>query len=195
MKSPAASERRAARPPRGASNAFEDALERGIFASRWLLAPFYLGLILCLALLLIHFVIELAHFVPQMPSASASDVTLAVLGLVDVTFTANLVLIVIFSGYENFVSKIQTGEHDRPDWMTKVDFGGLKQKLITSIVAISAIQVLKAFMNIDKYSDTTKLAWLVGIHMVFVFSMLLLSISDRVGDRGHREHIPQEEGG
>lgn len=193
MKRSAVSEARAVGSPRGATNAFEDALERGIFASRWLLAPFYLGLILCLALLLIHFVIELAHFVPQMPSASASEVTLAVLGLVDVTFTANLVLIVIFSGYENFVSKIQTGEHDRPDWMTKVDFGGLKQKLITSIVAISAIQVLKAFMNIDKYGDTTKLAWLVGIHMVFVFSMLILSISDRVGDRGYREHIPPTE--
>lgn len=168
-------------------------LERSIFASRWLLAPFYLGLILCLALLLGHFLLELFHFVPQMPKASASDVTLAVLGLVDITFTANLVLIVIFSGYENFVSKIKTGEHDRPDWMTKVDFGGLKQKLITSIVAISAIQVLKAFMNIDQYGDTTRLGWLVGIHMVFVFSMLILSISDRVGDRGHREHIPAAE--
>ena len=72
------------------------------------------------------------------------------LSLIDLTFTANLVLIVIFSGYENFVSKFETGDHDRPDWMTKVDFGGLKQKLMTSIVAISAIQVLKAFMNIDR---------------------------------------------
>ena len=84
------------------------------------------------------------------------------LGLIDLAFTGNLVLIVIFSGYENFVSRIEAGEHDRPDWMTKVDFGGLKQKLMTSIVAISAIQVLKAFMNIEQY-DTTQ-ARLAGRH-------------------------------
>ena len=162
---------------------FERALETGIFASRWLLAPFYVGLIVCLALLLLHFVIELAHFIPRVAGADSADVTLAVLGLVDITFTANLILIVIFSGYENFVSKIDTAEHDRPDWMTKVDFGGLKQKLITSIVAISAIQVLKAFMNLDKYSgDPTKLGWLVAIHVVFVGSMLVLAISDRVSN-------------
>jgi uncharacterized protein (TIGR00645 family) len=110
--------------------------------------------------------------------------------LVDVAFTANLVLIVIFSGYENFVSKFDAGMHDRPDWMTKVDFSGLKQKLITSIVAISAIQVLKAFMNIDKYEDTTKLAWLVGIHIMFVVSLLVLSISDRLAaDVTTKEHL------
>ena len=131
----------------------ERILETGIFASRWLLAPFYIGLIIALALLLLHFLIELAHFVPKVPRAEQSEVILGVLGLVDVTFTANLILIVIFSGYENFVSKINTAEHDRPDWMTKVDFSGLKQKLMTSIVAISAIQVLKAFMNIDKYPE------------------------------------------
>jgi uncharacterized protein (TIGR00645 family) len=114
-----------------------------------------------------------------------------VLSLIDITFTANLVVIVIFSGYENFVSKLQTGDHDRPDWMTKVDFSGLKQKLMTSIVAISAIQVLKAFMNIDKYGDNTKLAWLVGIHFLFVVTTLLLALGDRLGNTGPktREHL------
>ena len=112
---------------------------------------------------------------------------LGVLSLIDLTFTANLVLIVIFSGYENFVSKIEAGDHDRPDWMTKVDFGGLKQKLMTSIVAISAIQVLKAFMNIDQQrgrADSTKLAWLVGIHVLFLGSLLVVVIADRLSDPG-----------
>jgi uncharacterized protein (TIGR00645 family) len=130
---------------------FERMLESGIFASRWLLAPFYLGLIVCLGLLLLHFLVKLAGFFPAVPRAKESEVILGVLSLVDVAFTANLVLIVIFSGYENFVSKFDTETHDRPDWMTKVDFSDLKQKLMTSIVAISAIQVLKAFLNIDEY--------------------------------------------
>jgi uncharacterized protein (TIGR00645 family) len=169
---------------------FERMLENGIFASRWLLAPFYLGLVICLALLLLHFIGKLVAFIPTVPRAEESDVILGVLSLVDVAFTANLVLIVIFSGYENFVSKFDTATHDRPDWMTKVDFSGLKQKLITSIVAISAIQVLKAFMNIDKYGDTTKLAWLVGIHIMFVVSLLVLSISDRLAeDVKTKEHL------
>jgi uncharacterized protein (TIGR00645 family) len=169
---------------------FERMLENGIFASRWLLAPFYLGLVVCLALLLVHFLGKLVAFVPTVPRAEESDVILGVLSLVDVAFTANLVLIVIFSGYENFVSKFDAGTHDRPDWMTKVDFSGLKQKLITSIVAISAIQVLKAFMNIDKYEDTTKLAWLVAIHIMFVVSLLVLSISDRLAaDITTKEHL------
>jgi len=96
-----------------------------------------------------------------------------------------LILIVVFSGYENFVSKIDPGSHpDWPEWMTKINFGGLKQKLMASIVAISAIQVLKAFMNIDTNFDPTKLAWLVGVHLAFVFSAFMLAISDRwSGDR------------
>jgi uncharacterized protein (TIGR00645 family) len=112
-----------------------------------------------------------------------------VLGLVDLTLTGSLILIIIFSGYENFVSKIDAAEHpDWPDWLAKVDFAGLKQKLMASIVAISAIQVLKAFMNLDKYPDTTRLAWLVGIHMVFVLSTLLLALSDRIGESKDNDH-------
>ena len=182
-----------AKPTEGApaTNRFEQVLEQGIFASRWLLAPFYVGLIVALVLLLVHFLIELAHFIPKLPGAKESEVILGVLTLVDITFTANLVLIVIFSGYENFVSKMNTPEHDRPDWMTKIDFSGLKQKLMTSIVAISAIQVLKAFMNIETAYDPGRLAWLVGIHITFVVSMLLLAVSDKVSNPGGapREHL------
>jgi uncharacterized protein (TIGR00645 family) len=159
----------------------ERAIETILFQSRWILAPFYLALAFCLLLLLIHFGQQLFEFVLKIPKAKEADVILGVLGLIDLVFTANLVLIVIFSGYENFVSKFDTGDHDRPDWMTKVDFGGLKQKLVTSIVAISAIQVLKAFMNLDQAEtiNNTRLAWLVGMHVLFLGSLLAVVLADR----------------
>ena len=160
----------------------ERIVEAVIFRSRWLIAPFYLGLIVALAVLLFKFLWVLVEFVLHARQLTESDTILGVLAMIDLSLTASLILIVIFSGYENFVSKIDPGEHpDWPEWMTKVDFAGLKQKLLASIVAISAIQVLKAFMNIDKIADHTKLAWLVGIHLVFVVSMLLVAISDRLG--------------
>jgi uncharacterized protein (TIGR00645 family) len=168
-------------------NRIERVIETAIFNSRWVLAPFYLGLIVSLVLLFVHFIRQLAEFVLHLVDAKESDVILGVLGLIDVTFTANLIVIVIFSGYENFVSKLDAGDRDRPDWMAKVDFGGLKQKLMTSIVAISAIQVLKAFMNVDKYGNTA-LAWLVGIHVVFVVSLLCLAIVDRLSAASAAKH-------
>ena len=181
---------------------FERIIEAILFQSRWTLAPFYLGLAFCLLLMLFHFCRELLHFILKIPTATESDVILGVLALIDLTFTANLVLIVIFSGYENFVSKFEKGDQDRPDWMTKVDFGGLKQKLMTSIVAISAIQVLKAFMNIDQASgspDTVKLAWLVGIHVLFLGSLLAVVIADRISDPGkpaaEKPHATQKSAG
>ena len=121
-----------------------------LFNSRWLMAPFYLGLVVSLAVLLFKFCMMLWEFILHAPGAKETDIILGVLSLIDVSLTGNLILIVVFSGYENFVSQIDPGGHpDWPEWMTKVDFAGLKQKLLASIVAISAIQVLKAFMNID----------------------------------------------
>ena len=158
-------------------------VEAIIFYSRWLLAPLYLGLVAALLILMLDFFKVFGVFVLSLQSANQNDVILGVLSLIDVVFTANLVLIVIFSGYENFVSQISTDDgekNSRPLWMSRVDFGGLKQKLITSIVAISAVEVLKAFMNIDHY-DTTKLGWLVGIHIVFLGSMLVVALADRLG--------------
>src|SRR5256884_10012481 len=141
----------------------ENGLEILIFNSRWLMAPFYLGLVISLAVLLLKFGMMLWKFILHVPAAKESDIILGVLSLIDVSLTGNLILIVVFSGYENFVSRIDPGSHpDWPDWMTKVNFGGLKQKLLASIVAISAIQVLKAFMNIDTIFEPSKLAWLVG---------------------------------
>jgi uncharacterized protein (TIGR00645 family) len=165
----------------GMMRKFELALETVLFQSRWLLAPFYLGLAAALVLLLVHFVIEFGHFAGLVLHADRNAIVLGILGLIDIAFMGNLVLIVIFSGYENFVSRIEMSGHDRPEWMAKVDFGGLKQKLMTSIVAISAVEVLKAFMNIEQY-DPVRLGWLVGIHGVFLASLLAVVIADRLGD-------------
>ena len=165
----------------------EHGLENVLFNSRWLMAPFYFGLVVSLAVLLLKFCMLLWEFIVHAPGSKESDIILGVLAMIDVSLTGNLILIVVFSGYENFVSKIDPGGHpDWPDWMTKVGFGGLKQKLLASIVAISAIQVLKAFMNIDVVFDAQKMAWLVGIHLVFVVSAFMLAISDRWsgGDHG-----------
>jgi uncharacterized protein (TIGR00645 family) len=169
----------------------ERVLEVIIFNSRWLMAPFYVGLVIALLVLLVQFGIDLLHFVQSARKGGEAGVILGVLGLVDLTLTGSLILIVIFSGYENFVSKLEAGQHpDWPDWMTKVDFSGLKQKLLASIVAISAIQVLKAFMNVEKAPtlDSVKLAWLVGIHVVFVLSTLVLALSDRITEGPKKDH-------
>jgi uncharacterized protein (TIGR00645 family) len=161
----------------------EYGIEYLLFNSRWLMAPFYLGLVVCLAVMLYKFFKKLWEFVLIAPSATENDIILGALSLIDVSLVGNLILIVVFSGYENFVSRIDPGDHpDWPEWMTKVDFAGLKQKMLASIVAISAIQVLKAFMNIDVAFDAQKMGWLVGVHLVFVVSALILALSDRWGN-------------
>ena len=164
-------------------NRVERVIESVIFNSRWLMAPFYVGLVISLVVLLVKFVVTVVEFILHSWMASESDIILGALSLIDISLTGNLVLIIVFSGYENFVSRIESSSHpDWPEWMTKIDFAGLKQKVLASIVAISAIQVLKAFMNLDTNLDQAKLAWLVGIHLVFVLSTLLLAWSDRIGE-------------
>jgi uncharacterized protein (TIGR00645 family) len=158
----------------------ETILEKILFASRWLLAPFYLGLALALFVLLIRFAVELAHLAAIAFEATESQVILGILALVDLTLTGSLIIIVIFSGYENFVSKIEhSGHRDWPEWMASIDFTALKLKLLSSIVAISAIQLLKQFMSVSTVSDRD-LFWLVVIHVVFVVSSVLLALSDRL---------------
>ncbi len=166
----------------------ERSLERLIFASRWLMAPFYLGLVLALAMLLVKFVQELLHYLPGVLVMKESDLVLAVLALVDLTLAGSLVLMVILSGYENFVSKIETGDHaDRPDWMGTLDFSGLKLKLVASIVAISAIHLLKAFMNVSAVNKDD-IFWLVVIHMAFVVSGVLLALMDWISEKAKDAH-------
>lgn len=173
----------------GAEIVIERLIETFLFSSRWILAVFYIGLVCALGVLAVKFVQEAIHVVGMVFRASEADVILSTLALVDLTFTASLIVIVIFSGYENFVSKIEVGEHtDWPDWMGKIDFTGLKLKLMSSIVAISAIQLLRAFMNISKTNER-ELMWMVIIHIVFVVSGLLMAITDR-----YSEHKPADSG-
>lgn len=158
----------------------EHALEVLMFNSRWLLAPFYLGLVVAVAMLLVKFTQEFLHVLFHLFTSSESEVVLAILTLVDMSLVANLLLIIIFSGYENFVSKIDTAGHeDRPEWMGKVDFSGLKVKLIASIVAISAIELLKSFVNVAAIEDR-QLMWKVGIHVTLIVSGVLFAVMDRI---------------
>jgi uncharacterized protein (TIGR00645 family) len=169
--------------PNPTAKRIERGFESVLFNSRWLMAPIYFGLVVSLAVLMLKFCMVLWEFIVHAPGSKESDIILGVLSLIDLSLTGNLILIVVFSGYENFVSKIDPGGHpDWPDWMTKVHFGGLKQKLLASIVAISAIQVLKAFMNLDASFSPERLGWLVGIHLVFVMSTLVLAFADRISD-------------
>ena len=167
----------------GSRNSIEGILERGLFASRWVIAPMYVGLSVALLMLTVIFLRELAYYVPQMMTLSPEKTILVVLTLIDLTLAANLLLIVMFSGYESFVSKFDfDAGADRPGWMGKVDFGGLKMKLIASIVAISAIHLLKKFMEIGD-PDTPSaspdtLFWLTVIHMTFVASGVLMALMD-----------------
>ena len=174
-------------------NMVEKVLEGILFKSRWLLAPFYVGLVFSLLLLLGAFVSELLHFMPQLLDITHIDpeqVILAVLSLIDLSLAGNLVVIVIFSGYENFVSKINTeNAEDRPSWMGTLDFSGLKMKLIGSIVAISAISLLRAFMELNEdgsVMDEARLRWMLILHMTFVGSGLLFAAMDYIGNRAEK---------
>lgn len=153
-------------------------IESLIFSSRWILVPFYLGLVVAIGLLLIKFGKEFMHFVSMVFNGTGNDVVIGVLTLIDVVLLSNLLLIIIFAGYENFVSKIHTDDHeDRPSWMGHVSFSDLKMKLIGSIVAISGIELLKAFVNVEQFTNE-QLAWKVGIHLTFVISGVLFALTD-----------------
>ncbi len=154
-----------------------------MFSSRWLLAPFYVGLVGAIVLLLWKFIKEFALLLPVVISGEGGDVMVGVLTLVDVALVANLLLIIIFAGYENFVSKIDTGDHeDRPDWMGHVSFSDLKIKVIGSIVAISGIELLKAFVNVENYTNE-QLSWKIGLHMTFVVSGVLFAVMDKLSTK------------
>ncbi|MBI2791342.1 MAG: TIGR00645 family protein [Gammaproteobacteria bacterium] len=158
----------------------EHVMEQGLFASRWLMAPMYIALVGALIILLIGFMRELYHFASHAMILEQTDIVLGILSLIDLSLAGNLLLIVIFSGYENFVSKIDTEDHeDQPEWKGTVDFNTLKLKLIASIVAISGIHLLKVFMDVNKASEQ-QIKWMVIIHLVFVISGVLLASMDRI---------------
>ena len=163
-------------------NTGEKILESILFNSRWILAPVYIGLVISLLMLLTAFVTEIIHAVPQLIGMKTEVVILTVLSLIDLSLALNLVLIVVFSGYENFVSRIDTGDsEDRPQWMGTLDFSGMKMKLIGSIVAISAISLLRAFMTLtgsDAPFDEARLRWMIILHLTFIASGVLFAAMD-----------------
>jgi len=167
---------------------FENAMESMLFRSRWLLAPFFFGLVVAIAALLVKFGKELLSLVTGLLGMNGSELIVSILTLVDSALIASLLLIIAFSGYENFVSRIGTGEHeDRPAWMGKVGFADLKIKVMGAIVAISAVELLKGFINVEEFTNQ-ELAWKVGIHITFVVSGVLFAITDRIAegkDGGH----------
>jgi uncharacterized protein (TIGR00645 family) len=167
----------------------EKYIERLLFACRWLLAPMYLGLSLALIALSVKFFEEAWHAVSHVLTSTEADLVLTVLALIDISLVGSLIVMVMFSGYENFVSRIDTGEDqaDAPGWMGKLDSGTLKLKVAASIVAISSIHLLRIFMEAGDIPDN-KIMWYVILHMTFVVSALLLGFLDRIAFASHREH-------
>jgi len=168
---------------------FQHFLEVFIFGARWLLAPLYIGLVGALALLLWRYGIEFLSLATHINSSDAHDFTLDLLGLLDLVLLGNLVLIVLFAGYENFVSKIEVAERstDRPSWMGTIDFSGLKLKLIGSLVALSVIELLKDFIELSNHESEDVgqgTIWRIIIHLTFVVSGVLFAVMDRLGETG-----------
>jgi len=165
----------------------EHGLESLIYGSRWLMAPLYLGLAAALAILVITFFRELVVAIPALYTMEEKQIILLVLTLIDISLAGNLVLIILFSGYENFVSKIEAAHNDidRPEWMGTLDFSGLKIKLVASIVAISAIHLLKIFMNLESYTPTS-IQWYVTIHLTFVASGIGFAVMDWIEEKAHK---------
>ena len=170
-------------------------LERGLewllFSSRWLLAPLYLGMAIALVAILVVFFRELFREFTHLDVLDSEKVILLSLSLIDLSLTGSLLLIVILSGYENFVSKMDVGDHeDRPDWMGSIDFSGLKIKIVASIVAISAIALLRTFLPLADAGapvDGARIGWMLAIHLTFVITGVLLALMDWVTSRtpGH----------
>ena len=162
----------------------EEVVEKVLFGGRWLLAPLYVGLLLSLVPLIYRFFIEFLHLMEGVATLKMQEITLKILELLDVVLLGNLIIIVIFAGYENFVSKINvaTDSIDRPHWMGRVDYSGLKIKLIGSLVAISVIELLKDFMMEGTYDDKTQM-WRIIIHITFVISGVLFALMDFIADK------------
>jgi uncharacterized protein (TIGR00645 family) len=159
-------------------------LEYAMFASRWFMAPVYVILSITLGIIMLKVIQEFLHELPNFFFMDITKLLMFVLHIVDMALIGNLVLMIIFAGYENFVSKIDVarGSDDKPEWMGKVDFSGLKLKLVASIVAISGINLLEAFMNVSIYTES-EIKLMIAIHLVFVMSGVLLAIMDFIAHK------------
>lgn len=158
----------------------EHAMERLIYASRWILAPIYVGMSMILLALFIKFFQELWHFVPHIFDINETDFILTILTLIDLTLIGSLIVLIMFSGYENFVSRLDISEDtEKLDWLGTHDYGSMKIKVASSIVAISSIHLLKIFMNIGATAND-KLIWYVLIHLTLVVSALFMGFLDKI---------------
>ena len=154
--------------------------EKFLYASRWLLAPIYLGLSFGLLILGIKFFQEIIHVIPVIFETKETDIVLLILSLIDISLVGGLIVMVMLSGYENFVSTIDLDEgSEKLSWLGKMDAGSLKQKVAASIVAISSIHLLKAFMNAESI-ENDKLMWYVIIHLTFVLSAIVMAYVDSI---------------
>ncbi len=168
----------------------ERTIETFLFASRWLLVPVYVGLAISLVLLLAEFAVQAVHLLTHFNS-DLDHLIVGVLGLLDISLMTNLIIMVVLSGYENFVSKFDLDEHkDRPNWMGHIGFSEIKMKLMASIIAISAIHLLEDFMNAPDLTDRV-IGWRVALHSLFVISGVLLALMDRLGG-GEHDHLHED---
>lgn len=167
----------------------EQAIEKIIFASRWIQAPLYGGLIVASVLYAYKFLIELVHLAQSVNTLTEELLMLGILTLVDITMVLNLLVMVIIGGYATFVSRLNIDDHeDRPDWLEKVDAGSLKVKLAGSLVSISGIHLLKSFINISNKSPEAVM-WQVIIHLVFLVSILVLAYSEKIMHDQHAHKV------
>ncbi|MFM5258472.1 TIGR00645 family protein [Aeromonas veronii] len=158
----------------------ENMFERLMYASRWIMAPIYLGLSLILLALGVKFFQELLHILPNILEMKEVDLVLVTLSLIDITLVGGLIVMVMFSGYENFVSRLDVGdESDKLVWLGKLDAGSLKNKVAASIVAISSIHLLKVFMNAENLPND-KIKWYLLIHITFVLSAFAMGYLDKL---------------
>jgi uncharacterized protein (TIGR00645 family) len=165
----------------------EARFEKLLFGARWLLAPLYAGMVLALLAIIVVFARELIAELGRLGTLHGEEAIVLALSLIDLSLTGNLLLVVIFAGYENFVSQLHIGEHeDRPSWLGAIDFADLKLKVIASIVAISAIALLRAFLLLGEPTagfDAARLRWMVVIQLTFVVSGVLLALMDWISAR------------
>jgi uncharacterized protein (TIGR00645 family) len=174
----------------------ERTIERLLFASRWILAPVYLGMSLALMALGVKFFMELFHLITDVVAMTEANMVLILLGLVDMVLVGSLIIMVMFSGYENFVSQLDIGENtEKLSWLGKLDANSLKLKVASSIVAISSIHLLRRFMEADVLIDADKeraLLWFVIIHLTFVVSAVMMGVLDRITSgqqKGHKGEL------
>jgi len=172
------------------AKSFEEVFEQTLFRTRWFMAPFYVGLIIALIVLMITFGKEVVEETSKVITFELEEntVVLWLLTLIDMSLAGNLTLMVVFAGYENFVSKLDLeGNPDKPVWMGKVDFSNMKLKLIASIIAISVMSI--------EVTDKANLQWLMMLHGVFLVSGIVLATMDYLGEKGAENQEMEEEHG